>query len=61
MRRREFVAGLGVAGFPARGQERTLPLIKLLHGETPEATRCFLRTIQQGLAASNYVRVWERQ
>jgi putative ABC transport system substrate-binding protein len=58
MRRRQFIAGLGsAAAWPvvARAQQRTMPTIGLLHGESPEAAPELLLAFRKGLAETGYV------
>jgi putative tryptophan/tyrosine transport system substrate-binding protein len=58
MRRREFIARLGgAAAWPvvARAQQAALPVIGLLHGQSPAASAEYLGGFHRGLAETGYV------
>src|SRR5215467_10580515 len=57
IRRREFIAGLGAAGWPlaASAQQRILPVIGFLHNQSLESMRDKIQAFQQGLAETGYV------
>src|SRR5215472_13299298 len=58
MRRREFIMLLGgAAAWPlaARGQQRTLPVVGFLNGNSPEAGAPLLEAFRQGLREERFV------
>jgi putative ABC transport system substrate-binding protein len=59
MRRREFITVLGGSAVPwplaARGQQRALPVIGILHGNSPGAAVDDLAAFRQGLNETGYV------
>jgi putative ABC transport system substrate-binding protein len=58
MRRREFIAGLGIAAacsLAARAQQPALPVIGFLHPETPDLAEYLVRAFRQGLNETGYV------
>jgi hypothetical protein len=58
MKRREFIAGLGVvAAWPvvAHGQQSALPVIGFLNGNSPEAAAPLLAAFRQGLREERFV------
>jgi putative ABC transport system substrate-binding protein len=58
LRRREFIAGLGVAAIwpaGARAQQPAVPVIGYLDAGTPDATREVLRAFHHGLSEIGYV------
>jgi putative tryptophan/tyrosine transport system substrate-binding protein len=59
MRRREFIALLGGAtvGWPlaARSQQRTMPVVGFLGGDSPDFFADLLRAFRQGLKETGYV------
>jgi putative tryptophan/tyrosine transport system substrate-binding protein len=57
MRRREFIAGLGgAAAWPmvGRGQQRTVPLIGVLHSQSPAPYEPMLAALRQGLSEAGF-------
>src|SRR5271170_2059070 len=58
MRRREFIAGLGIAAalpLVARAQQAAVPVIGFLHGDFADQYRDRLRYFRQGLSEMGYV------
>jgi putative tryptophan/tyrosine transport system substrate-binding protein len=58
VRRREFIAGLGsAAAWPiaARAQQARLPVIEVLHAQSPESYGEQLAALRQGLAEAGYI------
>ena len=57
MRRREFIAGLGAAVWPlaARAQQPALPVIGVLHSQSPPAFVEPVAAFHRGLAETGYV------
>jgi putative ABC transport system substrate-binding protein len=58
VKRREFIAGLaGAAAWPAAAwaQQRRIPVIGWLHGQSPESMRVYIPAFQRGLAEFGFV------
>jgi putative tryptophan/tyrosine transport system substrate-binding protein len=57
MRRREFIAGLGAAAWPAmaRAQQPTLPVVGFLDLGPPRPNASYVTAFRQGLAATGFV------
>ncbi|MGZ5872090.1 MAG: ABC transporter substrate-binding protein [Bradyrhizobium sp.] len=58
MRRREFVAGLGIAAtlpLPTRAQKPTLPVIGFLSSRSPGESEAVVSAFRQGLSESGYI------
>ena len=56
MNRREFIAGLGAAGWPlATRAQRTMPVVGFLNGNSPEAAAPLLAAFRQGLREERFV------
>jgi putative tryptophan/tyrosine transport system substrate-binding protein len=57
MRRREFIAGLGVAAWPlaARAQQTAMPVIGLLRIQSLESMRDLIAAFRSGLADTGFV------
>src|SRR5258707_949631 len=58
MRRREFIAGLGVAAawpIAARAQQRKMPVIGFLHSGSPGVLRGAVAEFREGLKEAGYV------
>src|SRR5271165_671677 len=57
MRRREFIAGLGVAALPmvARAQQPSLPVVGFLNSASPGGYAPYVAAFRQGLKETGYV------
>jgi hypothetical protein len=59
LRRREFIAGIGVVALPfaARGQQRAAPIVGFLHaGSLADVPREYLAAFHRGLSQIGYVK-----
>jgi putative tryptophan/tyrosine transport system substrate-binding protein len=59
MTRREFIAGLGAAGWPlaARAQLRALPVVGVIHGGADTLLARYLAAFRAGLGETGYVEI----
>src|SRR5436190_1710104 len=58
MRRREFIAGLGIAAaltLPTRAQKSALPIIGFLSSRSPAESEAVVSAFRQGLGESGYI------
>jgi putative tryptophan/tyrosine transport system substrate-binding protein len=57
MRRRDFIAGLGAAAWPAvaRGQQAAVPVVGLVAGGSADASASYAAAFRKGLGETGYV------